>query len=375
MQRISRIASHLLAGTAATPPSGDAKTPVKVVVTGAAGRIGYSLLFFIGNGRLLGPDIPVDLRLLEIPGMEKKLEGIAMELRDGAFPIVKKLTATTDPSTAFDGCQIALLVGAMPRKGNMTRADLLKKNAGIFKAQGRLINKYADRDVKVLVVGNPANANAMVAAHYAPDIPKANFHALTRLDQNRAVSMLGEKLGCDASKIRNAIVWGNHSSTMYPDVNSGHVSTSSGTKPLREAINDNKWLETSFLKAVRGRGSAIIKALGASSAASAANAACDHIRDWFLGTPQDKYVSMSVPSDGSYGVPEGIVFSFPCICKPGMKYEIVKGLHLDDYSKKLIKISADGDLSPSSPRCSHLCMHDQSLFRVPIFPMSAFLEN
>jgi len=224
---------------------------------------------------------------------------------DGAFPIVKKLTATTDPSTAFDGCQIALLVGAMPRKGNMTRADLLKKNAGIFKAQGRLINKYADRDVKVLVVGNPANANAMVAAHYAPDIPKANFHALTRLDQNRAVSMLGEKLGCDASKIRNAIVWGNHSSTMYPDVNSGHVSTSSGTKPLREAINDNKWLETSFLKAVRGRGSAIIKALGASSAASAANAACDHIRDWFLGTPQDKYVSMSVPSDGSYGVPEG----------------------------------------------------------------------
>jgi len=341
-KRLGKVVSHVADGLDAKIRHKDAKstkTPIKVVLTGAAGNIGYAMCLLIGNGRLLGPNQPVDLRLLEIPGMEKKLEGTAMEIRDGAYPVIAKITCTTDAKVAFDDCEVALLVGAMPRKAGMLRSELMRRNASIFKAQGKAINKYANRNVKVLVVGNPANANAMVASHFAPDIPSSNFTALTRLDQNRAVSQLSTRLLCDVSKIKNVIVWGNHSKTMYPDVTRAYIEGPFGARTsISEAVSDDKWLRTKYLDTVRSRGAAVIKVRGSSSAASAANAACDHIRDWFLGSSEP--VSMAVTSDGSYGIPKGIVCSFPVVCKGGWKFEIVKGLSIDSFSRAAMDATA-----------------------------------
>ncbi len=262
------------------------------------------------------------------------------EINDGAFDCIKKLVPTTDIKTAFDGVDVAILVGAFPRKKGMLRADLLKRNANIFKTQGAALNKYASRNVKVVVVGNPANTNATVAATYAPDLPRKNFTAMTRLDQNRAMSMLATRLGCDTTSLKNVVIWGNHSKTMYPDVNHGYVvGAFNGKTPLREAVADSKWLNGPFIKTVQQRGSAIIKARGASSAASAANAACDHIRDWYFGTKPGQYVNMAVPSDGSYGVPKGIIYSFPCVTK-NFEYQIVQGLSIDPFSRKLMDATA-----------------------------------
>ena len=280
------------------------RTPVNVTVTGAAGQIGYALLFRIASGHLLGPDVPVNLRLLEITPALKAAEGTAMELDDCAFPLLKGITITDDAKTAFDGVNVALLVGARPRTKGMERGDLLEANGGIFKPQGEAINAGAADDVKVLVVGNPANTNALIAQQHAPDVPRERFTAMTRLDHNRALSQLAKKLGVAVTEIENMTIWGNHSATQYPDLFHAKV----GGKTAAEAVNDQAWLENDFIPTVAKRGAAIIEARGASSAASAANAAIDHIYDWVNGT---EWTSMAIPSDGSYGVPEGIISSFP----------------------------------------------------------------
>jgi malate dehydrogenase len=306
-------------------------TPVKVTVTGAAGAIGYALLFRVAAGHLLGDDTPVKLTLLELPDAVKAAEGTAMELDDCAFPLLHELEITDDQAQAFDGCNIALLVGARPRGEGMDRADLLEANGGIFKPQGEAINGGAADDVKVLVVGNPANTNALIAQRNAPDIPAERFTAMTRLDQNRAMTQLAKKAGVQVREIHNLAVWGNHSNTMYPDVFNARV----GPQNAWDAVDrDQSWLEDDFIPTVAGRGGAIIEARSASSAASAANAAIDHVHDWVLGTG-DQWVSMAVPSDGSYDVPEGIISSFPVTTGNG-SYEIVQGIELSDFSRERI---------------------------------------
>ncbi|WP_394615433.1 malate dehydrogenase [Lentzea sp. JNUCC 0626] len=307
------------------------RTPVNVTVTGAAGQIGYALLFRIASGHLLGPDTPVNLRLLEITPALKAAEGTAMELDDCAFPLLKGITITDDAKTAFDGVNVALLVGARPRTKGMERGDLLEANGGIFKPQGEAINAGAADDVKVLVVGNPANTNALIAQQHAPDVPRERFTAMTRLDHNRALSQLAKKLGVAVTDIENMTIWGNHSATQYPDLFHAKV----GGKTAAEAVNDQAWLENDFIPTVAKRGAAIIEARGASSAASAANAAIDHIYDWVNGT---EWTSMAIPSDGSYGVPEGIISSFPVKCADG-KYEIIQGLEIDEFSRGRIDAS------------------------------------
>ncbi|MET9228831.1 malate dehydrogenase [Lentzea sp. NPDC003310] len=307
------------------------RTPVNVTVTGAAGQIGYALLFRIASGHLLGPDTPVNLRLLEITPALKAAEGTAMELDDCAFPLLKGITITDDAKTAFDGVNVALLVGARPRTKGMERGDLLEANGGIFKPQGEAINAGAADDVKVLVVGNPANTNALIAQQHAPDVPRERFTAMTRLDHNRALSQLAKKLGVAVTDIENMTIWGNHSATQYPDLFHAKV----GGKTAAEAVNDQAWLENDFIPTVAKRGAAIIEARGASSAASAANAAIDHIYDWVNGT---EWTSMAIPSDGSYGVPEGIISSFPVKCADG-KYEIIQGLEIDEFSRARIDAS------------------------------------
>ncbi|MET8756639.1 malate dehydrogenase [Lentzea sp. NPDC004782] len=307
------------------------RTPVNVTVTGAAGQIGYALLFRIASGHLLGPDTPVNLRLLEITPALKAAEGTAMELDDCAFPLLKGITITDDAKTAFDGVNVALLVGARPRTKGMERGDLLEANGGIFKPQGEAINAGAADDVKVLVVGNPANTNALIAQQHAPDVPRERFTAMTRLDHNRALSQLAKKLGVAVTDIQNMTIWGNHSATQYPDLFHAKV----GDKTAAEAVNDQAWLENDFIPTVAKRGAAIIEARGASSAASAANAAIDHIYDWVNGT---EWTSMAVPSDGSYGVPEGIISSFPVKCSGG-SYEIIQGLEIDEFSRARIDAS------------------------------------
>ncbi|GGU66077.1 malate dehydrogenase [Lentzea flava] len=307
------------------------RTPVNVTVTGAAGQIGYALLFRIASGHLLGPDTPVNLRLLEITPALKAAEGTAMELDDCAFPLLKGITITDDAKTAFDGVNVALLVGARPRTKGMERGDLLEANGGIFKPQGEAINAGAADDVKVLVVGNPANTNALIAQQHAPDVPRERFTAMTRLDHNRALSQLAKKLGVAVTDIQNMTIWGNHSATQYPDLFHAKV----GDKTAAEAVNDQEWLENDFIPTVAKRGAAIIEARGASSAASAANAAIDHIYDWVNGT---EWTSMAVPSDGSYGVPEGIISSFPVKCSGG-SYEIIQGLEIDEFSRARIDAS------------------------------------
>ncbi len=310
------------------------QTPVKVAVTGAAGQICYSLLFRIASGSLLGPDTPIELRLLEITPALKALEGVVMELEDCAFPNLAGVEIGDDPEKVFDGVNMAMLVGAMPRKAGMERSDLLSKNGAIFTAQGKALNKVAASDVKVLVTGNPANTNALIAMTNAPDIPNSHFNALTRLDHNRAKAQLAKKLNVPVSEVKHMTIWGNHSSTQYPDIFHAEV----GGKNAAELVNDEAWIENDFIPTVAKRGAAIIAARGLSSAASAANATVECMHDWNLGTPAGDWVSMSVPSDGSYGVPEGVISSFPCTVTDG-KYEIVQGLEIDAFSKAKIDAS------------------------------------
>ena len=309
------------------------EAPVKIAVTGAAGQICYSLLFRIASGSLLG-DRPIELRLLEITPALKALEGVVMELDDCAFPNLKNVVIGDDPKKVFDGVNLAMLVGAMPRKAGMERGDLLSANGAIFTAQGKALNEVAADDVRVLVTGNPANTNALIASSNAPDIPKGRFNALTRLDHNRAKSQLAQKLGRPVEEIKKMTIWGNHSSTQYPDIFHAEV----GGKNAAELVNDEAWIESTFIPTVAKRGAAIIEARGLSSAASAANATVEHMRDWVLGTPDGDWVSMAIPSDGSYGVAEGVISSFPCVVKNGT-YEIVQGLEIDPFSRAKIDAS------------------------------------
>ena len=308
-----------------------AATPVTVTVTGAAGQIGYALLFRIASGQLLGPDVPVRLRLLEITPALQAAAGTAMELDDCAFPLLSGIDITDDVRAAFDGTNVALLVGARPRTAGMERGDLLEANGGIFKPQGEAINAGAADDIRVLVVGNPANTNALIAASHAPDVPMQRFTAMTRLDHNRALSQLAAKTGTTVTDIERLTIWGNHSATQYPDI----FHASIGGRPAAEVVDDQAWLENDFIPTVAKRGAAIIEARGASSAASAANAAIDHIYSWVNGTPEGDWTSAAIPSDGSYGVPEGIISSFPCVSKDG-RWEIVQGLEIDDFSRARI---------------------------------------
>ncbi|WP_327305011.1 malate dehydrogenase [Streptomyces sp. NBC_01298] len=310
------------------------RTPVNVTVTGAAGQIGYALLFRIASGHLLGADVPVKLRLLEIPQGMKAAEGTAMELDDCAFPLLAGIDIFDDPNKGFEGANVALLVGARPRTKGMERGDLLSANGGIFKPQGAAINANAADDIKVLVVGNPANTNALIAQAAAPDVPAERFTAMTRLDHNRAISQLAAKTGAAVSDIKRLTIWGNHSATQYPDIFHAEIAG----KNAAELVNDQAWLSDDFIPTVAKRGAAIIEARGASSAASAANAAIDHVHTWVNGTAAGDWTSMGIPSDGSYGVPKGIISSFPVTTKDG-RYEIVQGLDINEFSRARIDAS------------------------------------
>ncbi len=314
-------------------------TPVRVAVTGAAGQIGYSLLFRIASGSMLGPDTPVILQLLEITPALKALEGVRMELDDCAFPLLAGVVCTDDANVAFGDADVALLVGAMPRKAGMERSDLLTANGGIFKPQGKALGESAKKDIKILVVGNPANTNAYIAQQNAVGLDAGRFTAMTRLDHNRAISQLAARAGTPVTAVKKMTIWGNHSVTQYPDLFHAEVTVDGHSKNAYELVNDHAWVDGTYLPTVAKRGAAIIEARGASSAASAANAAVDHIRSWVLGTPDGDWVSMAVPSDGSYGVPEGLMSSFPCVCKDGA-YSIVQGLEIDAYSRGKIDASA-----------------------------------
>ena len=310
-------------------------TPVRVAVTGAAGQIGYSLLFRIASGSMLGPDTPVALQLLEITPALGALNGVKMELDDCAFPLLSDVVCTDDAAVAFGDIDVALLVGAMPRKQGMERSDLLSANGGIFKPQGEALSRSAKRDVKVLVVGNPANTNALIAQRNAADLDPGRFTAMTRLDHNRALGQIAARLGAPVTDVKKMTIWGNHSTTQYPDLFHCEV----GGKNAYEAVGDHGWVDGTFIPTVAKRGAAIIEARGSSSAASAASAAVDHIRTWTYGTSDGDWVSMAIPSDGSYGVPEGIISSFPVTCANG-EYSIVQGLDIDDYSRSKIDASA-----------------------------------
>jgi len=309
-------------------------TPVRVAVTGAAGQIGYSLLFRIASGAMLGPNTPIILQLLEVTPALGALEGVKMELEDCAFPLLQQVVCTDSGDIAFGDADVAMLVGAMPRKDGMERADLLSANGGIFKPQGQAIAANAKKNIKVLVVGNPANTNALIAMNNAKGMNPGQFTAMTRLDHNRAISQLAAKLNKPVSSIKKMTIWGNHSTTQYPDLFHCEVDG----KNAAVVVNDQQWLDETFIPTVAKRGAAIIKARGLSSAASAANAAIDHVRSWATDTPEGDWVSMAVPSDGSYGVPEGLISSFPCVCKNG-EYKIVQGLDIDAYSRGKIDAS------------------------------------
>ena len=302
--------------------------PVKVAVTGAAGQIGYSLLFRLASGSLLGPDTPIQLQLLEITPALKALEGVVMELEDCAFPTLAGVEIGDDPTKIFDGVNLALLVGARPRGPGMERSDLLEANGAIFTAQGKALNEVAADDVRIGVTGNPANTNALIALSNAPDIPAERFSALTRLDHNRAISQLAAKTGAKVTDIKTMTIWGNHSATQYPDIFHAEIAG----KNAAEVVNDQDWIENVFIPTVAKRGAAIIDARGSSSAASAASATIDAARDWLTGTPEDDWVSMAVRSDGSYGIPEGIVYSYPVTTRNG-DWEIVQGLDINDFSR------------------------------------------
>ena len=310
--------------------------PVRVTVTGAAGQIGYALLFRIASGQMLGPDTPVELSLLEIPDAVKAAEGTAMELDDCAFPLLRGIDIHDDPKQAFEGANVALLVGARPRGPGMERADLLEANGGIFKPQGEAIAAGAADDIKVLVVGNPANTNCLIAMSNADGVPRERFTAMMRLDHNRAIAQVADKLGKQVSDVTNMTVWGNHSTTQYPDLVNAEVNGASAW----DAVGDESWIADEFIPKVAKRGAAIIEARGASSAASAANAAIDHVRDWVLGTPEGDWVSMGVPTDGSYDVEEGIVAGLPCSCSGG-EWSVVEGLEIPEFSRARIDATAN----------------------------------
>ncbi|MFI7600290.1 malate dehydrogenase [Actinoplanes sp. NPDC049681] len=311
-----------------------AEAPVTVTVTGAAGQIGYALLFRIASGQMLGPDRPVRLRLLEIPAAVRAAEGTAMELEDAAFPLLAGVDVFDSAKPAFDGVNVALLVGARPRTKGMERGDLLEANGGIFKPQGEAINAGAAADVKVLVVGNPANTNALIAQSHAPDVPAERFTAMTRLDHNRALAQLARKLGVSVSELTKVAIWGNHSATQYPDI----FHAQAGGRSLTDLTEDRSWLADEFIPRVAKRGAEIIEVRGASSAASAASAAVDHVHDWVNGTAEGDWTSAAVVSDGSYGVPEGLISSFPVVGRDG-RYEIVQGLDIDEFSRARIDAS------------------------------------
>jgi len=304
------------------------KAPVRVAVTGAAGQISYALNFRIASGSMLGPDQPVILQLLEIPPAMQALNGVVMELKDCAFPLLHDVVVSDDPNVAFEGVEYALLVGAKPRGKGMERSDLLTENGKIFKPQGAALNAHANRDVRVLVIGNPANTNALIAMKNAPDLDPRQFTAMTRLDHNRAISQLAEKTGIAVTDIKQVTIWGNHSSTQYPDINHAMVGGRSASD-----LVDQTWVRDEFIPRVQKRGAEIIEARGSSSAASAASSGVDHIRDWVRGTPDGDWVSMGIPSDGSYGIPEGIIYSYPVTTKDG-HYEICQGLDIDTFSRE-----------------------------------------
>jgi malate dehydrogenase len=312
------------------------KSPMRVAVTGAAGQIGYSLLFRIASGEMLGKDQPVILQLLEIPDekAQKALKGVMMELDDCAFPLLQGMVPTADPKVAFKDVQVALLVGARPRGPGMERKDLLEANGKIFAPQGKALSEVASRDVKVLVVGNPANTNCLIAMKNSPDLKPSNFTAMMRLDHNRSLTQVAQKVGRPVTSVRKMTVWGNHSATQYPDVFNAEVDG----KKAWPLINDQQWLEKDFIPTIQKRGAAIIDARGLSSAASAANAAMDHVRDWVNGTPDGSWVSMGLPSDGSYDIPEGVIYGYPATCKDG-RYQIVKGLEISDFSRSRMEMS------------------------------------
>jgi malate dehydrogenase len=311
------------------------KAPIRVAVTGAAGQIGYALLFRIASGEMLGKDQPVILQLLEIPDekAQKALKGVMMELDDCAFPLLHGMVPTADPMVAFKDVSVALLVGARPRGPGMERKDLLEANGKIFGPQGQALDKVADRNVKVLVVGNPANTNCLIAMKNAPSLKPAQFTAMMRLDHNRATSQIAQKTGKPVSAVKKVAIWGNHSATQYPDLFQAEIVEGNAARKVWPMINDQAWLESTFIPTVQKRGAAIIEARGLSSAASAANAAIDHVRDWSLGTRDGDWVSMGVPSDGSYGIPEGVLYGYPVTCRDG-RYEIVKGIEVSEFSRK-----------------------------------------
>ena len=311
-------------------------TPVRVAVTGAAGQIGYAILFRIASGQMLGDDTPVHLSLLEIPDAVKAAEGTAMELDDCAFPLLSGIDISDDPNRAFDGVNVALLVGARPRTKGMERSDLLQANGGIFKPQGRALNEHAASDVRILVVGNPANTNCLIAKSNAPDVPAERFTAMMRLDHNRALAQLAGKAQVPVREVTNMTIWGNHSTTQFPDIFHAKVSGKSAV----EAVADQEWMENDFIPTVQKRGAAIIEARGASSAASAANAAIDHVHDWVTGTPEGDWVSMAIPTAGSYGVEEGLISSYPVTCRDGA-YEIVEGLEISDFARERIEMTVN----------------------------------
>ncbi|KAK7854038.1 malate dehydrogenase [Quercus suber] len=339
------------------------KEPVRVLVTGAAGQIGYALVPMIARGVMLGPDQPVILHMLDIPPAAEALNGVKMELVDAAFPLLKGVVATTDVVEGCTGVNIAIMVGGFPRKEGMERKDVMSKNVSIYKSQASALEKHAAANCKVLVVANPANTNALILKEFAPSIPEKNITCLTRLDHNRALGQISERLNVQVSDVKNAIIWGNHSSTQYPDVNHATVKTPSGEKPVRELVADDAWYENGlllisiilfglstlkcshklhgeFIATVQQRGAAIIKARKLSSALSAASSACDHIRDWVLGTPEGTWVSMGVYSDGSYNVPAGLIYSFPVTCRNG-EWTIVQGLSIDELSRKKLDLTAE----------------------------------
>lgn len=323
------------------------KAPVRVAITGAAGQICYSLLFRIAAGEMLGSDQPVILQLIDITPALGALEGVKMELDDCAFPLVTDIICTDDPMVGFKDTDYALLVGAMPRREGMLRKDLLEANAGIFSVQGKAINAVASRNIKVLVVGNPANTNALITQRNAPDIDPRNFTAMTRLDHNRSITQLAQQAGAESTDVKNALIWGNHSATQYPDL---HHTTVKGEPALN--LVDQSWYEETFIPTVQQRGAAIIKARGASSAASAANAAIDHVRSWALGTPAGEWVSMGVYSDGSYGIAEGLIYSFPCTCTNG-EWSIVQDLNINEFSREKMDATAS-ELTEERDAVSHL---------------------
>jgi malate dehydrogenase len=349
-RRLAQVTAHLNASTTSSSSSlaqvpcaaGKAtKKPLVVLVTGCVGNIAYAILPQLCKGNMLGEDQPIELRLLDIPPMAAKIEGVIMEIEDGGYELVTKIVGTTDYAEAFADIDVALLIGAKPRGKGMVRADLLKANAAIFAGQGKALNQYAKKSVKVVVVGNPANTNALIASAHAPSIPARQFTAMTRLDQSRAKGQLAKRLGVSTAAVTNVVVWGNHSATQYPDVNHASVRLPNGTTvSVRQAVGDDAYLNGDFIKTVATRGGAVIKARGLSSAASAANACVDHMRSWVLGTPPGQFVSMAVPSDGSYGVPAGVIYSFPVTCDGRGNYAIVQNLAHNDFSRKKLIATA-----------------------------------